>query len=84
MTPPAIIPDALILLDYVGIGVFAVSGALLAAEKKQTLVTFIFFAVATGIGGGRRDDRSSGHRGTGGVCLAWPRNRSRLVAARLS
>ena len=48
MTTPQILPDALVLLDYVGIGVFAVSGALLAAEKKQTLVTFIFFAVATG------------------------------------
>jgi uncharacterized membrane protein YeiH len=52
MTPPVIPPDALVLLDYVGIGVFAVSGALLAAEKKQTLVTFIFFAVVTGVGGG--------------------------------
>ena len=52
MTPPAILPDALVLLDYVGIGVFAISGALLAAEKKQTLVTFIFFAVVTGVGGG--------------------------------
>lgn len=50
--PPAILPDALVLLDYVGIAVFAVSGALLAAEKKQTLVTFIFFAVVTGVGGG--------------------------------
>ena len=52
MSPPAILPDALVLLDYVGIAVFAVSGALLAAEKKQTLVTFIFFAVVTGVGGG--------------------------------
>ena len=56
MTPPAILPDALILLDYVGIAVFAVSGALLAAEKKQTLVTFIFFAVVTGVGGGTMRD----------------------------
>ena len=31
---------------------FAVSGALLAAEKRQTLVTFFFFAVITGVGGG--------------------------------
>ena len=53
MPTPAILPvDALLLLDYVGIGVFAISGALLAAEKKQTLVTFIFFAVVTGVGGG--------------------------------
>ena len=28
------------------------SCALLAAEKKQTLVTFIFFAGVTGVGGG--------------------------------
>ena len=52
MSPPVIPPDALVLLDYVGIAVFAVSGALLAAEKKQTLVTFIFFAAVTGVGGG--------------------------------
>jgi uncharacterized membrane protein YeiH len=32
--------------------VFGISGALLAAEKRQTLVTFIFFAVVTGVGGG--------------------------------
>ena len=52
MVPPILPPDALVLLDYVGIAVFAVSGALLAAEKKQTLVTFAFFAVITGVGGG--------------------------------
>ena len=44
-------PTALVYLDYFGIAVFAVSGALLAAEKRQTLVTFIFFAVVTGVGG---------------------------------
>ena len=63
MTPPQLLPDALVLLDYVGIAVFAVSGALLAAEKKQTLVTFIFFAVVTGVGGGtdaRPADRRAG------------------------
>src|SRR5436309_9678637 len=49
-------PTALVLLDYFGIAVFAISGALLAAEKKQTLVTFIFFAVVTGIGGGTARD----------------------------
>ena len=56
MSPPQLLPDALVLLDYVGIAVFAVSGALLAAEKKQTLVTFIFFAVITGVGGGTMRD----------------------------
>jgi len=53
---PAALPHALVLLDYFGIAVFAVSGALVAAEKKQTLVTFIFFAVVTGIGGGTLRD----------------------------
>jgi len=43
-------------LDFAGIAVFAVSGALLAAAKRQTLVTFIFFAVITGVGGGTARD----------------------------
>jgi uncharacterized membrane protein YeiH len=50
------IPNALALLDYFGIAVFAISGALLAAEKRQTFVTFVFFAVITGIGGGTLRD----------------------------
>src|SRR5690348_6210449 len=45
-------PTALVLLDYFGIAVFAISGALVAAEKRVDFVTFIFFAVVTGIGGG--------------------------------
>ncbi|HEU4704190.1 MAG TPA: trimeric intracellular cation channel family protein [Sphingomicrobium sp.] len=56
MTTAVPFPAALELLDYFGIAVFAVSGALLAAEKRQTLVTFIFFAVATGVGGGTLRD----------------------------
>ena len=50
------LPTALEWIDYFGIAVFAVSGALLAAEKRQTLVTFIFFAVVTGVGGGTLRD----------------------------
>ena len=50
------IPTALELLDLFGIAVFAISGALVAAGKRQTLVTFIFFAVATGVGGGTLRD----------------------------
>ncbi len=56
MTDPTTLPFALEWLDYFGIAVFAVSGALLAAEKKQTLVTFLFFAVVTGVGGGTLRD----------------------------
>ena len=43
-------------LDWAGVAVFALSGALAAAAKKQTLVTFIFFAVVTGVGGGTARD----------------------------
>ena len=54
--PASPLPFALEWLDYFGIAVFAVSGALLAAERKQTLVTFLFFAVVTGVGGGTLRD----------------------------
>ncbi|AYJ87400.1 trimeric intracellular cation channel family protein [Sphingomonas paeninsulae] len=39
-------------LDLFGLGVFAMSGALAAARARQTLVTFAFFALVTGVGGG--------------------------------
>jgi uncharacterized membrane protein YeiH len=48
----AALGPALEALNLAGIAVFALSGALLAAEKKQDIVTFGFFAVVTGIGGG--------------------------------
>jgi uncharacterized membrane protein YeiH len=43
-------------LDWAGVAVFALSGALVAAAKRQTLVTFVFFAVITGVGGGTARD----------------------------
>jgi len=55
MTPPEInVPIGSILsaLGLVGIFVFAASGALAAARLRQTLVTFAFFAITTGVGGG--------------------------------
>ena len=51
-TLPAALGPILDFLDLAGIFVFALSGALLAAVKRQTLVTFFFFAVVTGVGGG--------------------------------
>lgn len=44
--------DALVILDIFGIAVFAVSGAMLAAQRKLDFVTFVFFAAVTGVGGG--------------------------------
>ena len=53
---PAVIPipiDSLLAaLHIVGTAVFAASGALVAARLRLTLVTFLFFALATGMGGG--------------------------------
>src|SRR5690349_22740585 len=43
-------------LDYAGVATFAASGALMAAEKRQDLVTFLFFAAITGVGGGTLRD----------------------------
>ena len=39
-------------LDLAGMAVFAASGALAAARARQTIVTFCFFALVTGTGGG--------------------------------
>ena len=46
------INSILMTLNVVGTLVFAASGALAAARLRQTLVTFAFFALATGVGGG--------------------------------
>ncbi|KEQ52442.1 trimeric intracellular cation channel family protein [Sphingobium chlorophenolicum] len=56
MLPPAIalyqIGPVLEALSILGTFVFAASGALAAARLRQTLVTFAFFALVTGVGGG--------------------------------
>ena len=95
MPPESQIPAALELLDYFGIAVFAISGALLAAEKKQTLVTFIFFAVATGVGGGTLRDLLIGApvfwvhtNATIAICIAaallvWMTSRRRFAGVAL-
>jgi uncharacterized membrane protein YeiH len=49
---PAEIGPLIQWLDLTGIGVFAASGGLAAARARQTLVTFAFFALVTGVGGG--------------------------------
>jgi uncharacterized membrane protein YeiH len=55
MTPlPITVPiePIMMVLNTVGTFVFAASGALAAARLRQTLVTFAFFALTTGVGGG--------------------------------
>jgi uncharacterized membrane protein YeiH len=43
-------------LDYAAVAVFGASGALAAARKKHDIITFGFFAAATGVGGGTLRD----------------------------
>jgi uncharacterized membrane protein YeiH len=46
------LPQMLAWLDYAGVAVFAITGALVAARARQDVVTGCFFAVLTGMGGG--------------------------------
>lgn len=52
MEPTQYLGPILSVIDLLGIAVFAASGALQAAQQRQTLVTFAFFALVTGTGGG--------------------------------
>jgi len=68
---------ALVYLDWAGVAVFALSGALVAAVKRLTFVTFVFFAVITGVGGGTARDLLIGapvfwmsHNATLLICVA--------------
>ena len=66
MTTPLVDPEAalalanpssvLAVLDFAGVAVFAMTGALAAAREKHDLVTFAFFAAITGVGGGTLRD----------------------------
>ncbi len=48
----AVLTPLLDVLDILGIAIFALTGALLAAKERQTFVTMAFFALVTGVGGG--------------------------------
>lgn len=49
-------PQVLALLDYAGVGLFAITGALVAARTRQDVITGMFFAILTGVGGGTLRD----------------------------
>jgi uncharacterized membrane protein YeiH len=49
---PQVLTPILDLLDVIGIAIFALSGAAVAAKERQTFVTMAFFALVTGVGGG--------------------------------
>ncbi len=44
------------MLDYTSVAVFALTGALAAARDRHDIITFWFFAVVTGVGGGTLRD----------------------------
>ena len=50
--PAALLTSFLPWFDLFGIAVFAASGALAAARLRLTFVSFGFFALVTGVGGG--------------------------------
>ena len=50
------IATALMLFDFAAMAVFAATGALAAARRKQDIIAFGFFAAVTGVGGGTLRD----------------------------
>jgi uncharacterized membrane protein YeiH len=48
--------DVITFFDLLALGVFAISGALAAGEKKMDILGFILFGTITGIGGGTARD----------------------------
>ncbi|MBI1385218.1 MAG: trimeric intracellular cation channel family protein [Rhizobiales bacterium] len=48
--------NALVLLDYAGVALFAATGALSASRKQLDIMGFVFLATLTGIGGGTARD----------------------------
>lgn len=61
-------------IDYLGVFVFAATGALAAAQKKHDIITFAFFAAVTGIGGGTLRDLLIG------APVFWVKDAGYLVA----
>ena len=62
LSPLEVLTPALAWADIAGLAVFAASGALAAARRRQNLVTFAFFAAITGTGGGTVRDLLIGAR----------------------
>lgn len=68
------ISDIITLIGWLGVVVFAVSGALVASRKEMDIVAFIFFGTVTGIGGGTFRDLVLGH-----VPVFWVKQPAYLV-----
>jgi uncharacterized membrane protein YeiH len=54
---PLTVPlTSIALIDYAGMCFLAASGAIAAAERREDAVTFVFFGIFTGVGGGTLRD----------------------------
>jgi uncharacterized membrane protein YeiH len=60
---------------YAGVALFAASGAMAAAARRHDVVTFVFFAAITGLGGGTLRDLLLGQP------IAWASDPTHLVVA---
>ena len=63
---------AVAILDWSGVIVFAISGALVASRKQMDIVGFVLLGTVTGIGGGTLRD----------VLLGWRSRRAAPLGAR--
>jgi uncharacterized membrane protein YeiH len=48
--------SAVVFLDYLGVALFAATGALAASRQELDIIGFLFFGAVTGIGGGTARD----------------------------
>ena len=63
------------VFTYAGVALFAATGAMAAARRKHDIVTFVFFAVITGLGGGALRDLLLGQP------ITWVRDPTPLTIA---
>ncbi len=63
------------IFSYAGVALFAATGAMAAARRKHDMVTFVFFAAITGLGGGTLRDLLLGQP------IIWVRDPIQLTIA---
>jgi uncharacterized membrane protein YeiH len=63
------------VLLYAGVALFAATGAMAAARRRHDIVTFVFFAAITGLGGGTLRDLLLGQP------IVWVREPANLTIA---
>ncbi|HEX7758142.1 MAG TPA: trimeric intracellular cation channel family protein [Caulobacteraceae bacterium] len=63
------------VFTYAGVALFAATGAMAAARRKHDVVTFVFFAAITGLGGGTLRDLLLGQP------IIWVRDPTHLTIA---